>query len=165
MRFKSIMCCHEMDNCGTDMSDRVTHSFNCFQSFSRPAVMNAKKQEAATKNKRKNLGKEKTKQKYTKANNDINAQNKDMIEMPQKKEMPNMQQMPKSKRYDITLLAGWRESGSSGLIQGASHLRTKDHFGTVRMHKRRNALLVFKSVVYRSVAKIIIQLTLFPAPR
>ena len=92
--------------------------------------MNAKKQEAATKNKRKNLGKEKTKQKYTKANNDINAQNKDMIEMPQKKEMPNMQQMPKSKRYDITLLAGWRESGPSGLIQGASHLRTKDHFET-----------------------------------
>ena len=109
--------------------------------------------------------KSKKRQKYPKANNDISAQNKDMIEMPQKKEMPNMQQMPKSKRYDITLLAGWRESGPSGLIQGASHLRTKDHFGTVRMHKRRNALLVFKSVVYRSVAKIIIQLTLFPAPR
>ena len=162
MRFKSITCCHEMDNCGTDMSDRVTHSFNCFQSFSRPAVINAKKQETATKNKVRN---QKSKKKYTKANNDINAQNKDMIEMPQKKEMPNMQQMPKSKRYDITLLAGCRESGSSGLIQGASHLRTKDHFGTVRMHKRRNALLVFKSVVYRSVAKTIIQLTLFPAPR
>ena len=135
MRFKSITCCHEMDNCGTDMSDRVTHSFNCFQSFSRPAVINAKKQETATKNKVRN---QKSKKKYTKANNDINAQNKDMIEMPQKKEMPNMQQMPKSKRYDVTLLAGWRESGSSGLIQGASHLRTKDHFRTVRMHKRRN---------------------------
>ena len=163
MRFKSITCCHEMDNCGTDMSDRVTHSFNCSQSFSRPSVMNAKKQKSATKTKVRNY-KSKKRQKYPKANNDISAQNKDMIEMPQKKEMPNMQQMPKSKRYDITLLAGWRESGSSGLIQGASHLRTKDHFGTVRM-QRRNAFLVFKSVVYRSVAKIIIQLTLFPAPR
>ena len=164
MRFKSITCCHEKDNCGTDMSDRVTHSFNCSQSFSRPSVMNAKKQKSATKTKVRNY-KSKKRQKYPKANNDISAQNKDMIEMPQKKEMPNMQQMPKSKRYDITLLAGWRESSSSGLIHGASHLRTKDHFGTVRMHKRRNALLVFKSVVYRSVAKIIIQLTLFPAPR
>ena len=123
-----------------------------------------KSKKAQQKTKVRNY-KSKKRQKYPKANNDISAQNKDMIEMPQKKEMPNMQQMPKSKRYDITLLAGWRESGSSGLIQGASHLRTKDHFGTVRMHKRRNALLVFKSVVYRSVAKIIIQLTLFPAPR
>ena len=123
-----------------------------------------KSKKAQQKTKVRNY-KSKKRQKYPKANNDISAQNKDMIEMPQKKEMPNMQQMPKSKRYDITLLAGWRESGPSGLIQGASHLRTKDHFGTVRMHKRRNALLVFKSVVYRSVAKIIIQLTLFPAPR
>ena len=123
-----------------------------------------KSKKAQQKTKVRNY-KSKKRQKYPKANNDISAQNKDMIEMPQKKEMPNMQQMPKSKRYDITLLAGWRESGSSGLIQGASHLRTKDHFGTVRMHKRRNALLVFKSVVYRSVAKTIIQLTLFPAPR
>ena len=123
-----------------------------------------KSKKAQQKTKVRNY-KSKKRQKYPKANNDISAQNKDMIEMPQKKEMPNMQQMPKSKRYDITLLAGWRESSSSGLIHGASHLRTKDHFGTVRMHKRRNALLVFKSVVYRSVAKIIIQLTLFPAPR
>ena len=116
-----------------------------------------KSKKAQQKTKVRNY-KSKKRQKYPKANNDISAQNKDMIEMPQKKEMPNMQQMPKSKRYDITLLAGWRESSSSGLIHGASHLRTKDHFGTVRMHKRRNALLVFKSVVYRSVAKTIIQL-------
>ena len=46
-----------------------------------------------------------------------------------------MQHMPKSKIYDITLLAGWRESGSSGLIQGASHLRTKDHFETACLQK------------------------------
>ena len=50
------------------------------------------------KNKKKRNYKSKKRQKYPKANNDINAQNKDMIEMPKKKEMLNMQHMPK----DIT---------------------------------------------------------------